>query len=171
MPRVFVALGSNLGDREAHLLQGACDICDVAGCSDLVSSSIFQTAPMGPQDQPDYLNSVCAFECGLEPHVLLGELQAIELKHGRVKNTKRWSARPLDLDILLYGTSQIASVDLTIPHIGIAQRSFVLWPLAELDSELDVPGLGGVQALMVDCERFGIQRYRTGPGESVQDAK
>lgn len=159
--RVFVALGSNLGDREAHLLQGAQDIAELNGCAKLVSSSIYETAPMGPQDQPDYLNSVCAFECDLEAFELLGQLQSIERQHGRVQSTQRWSARPLDLDIILFGNEQISSPELTIPHIGIAQRSFVLWPMAELDRELHVPGVGAVKALMSKCERFGIKQYRS----------
>ncbi len=159
MTRVFVALGSNLGDREAHLLQGVQDIAELSGCTALVSSSIYETAPMGPQDQPDYLNSVCAFECDLDAHTLLRELKLIERQHGRVHSTERWVARPLDLDILLFGNERISSEDLTIPHAGIAQRSFVLWPLAELDSGLLVPGLGAVQTLKSSCERFGIRRY------------
>lgn len=157
--RVFVALGSNLGDREAHLIQGASDIAALAGCSDLVRSSIYETAPMGPQDQPDYLNSACSFSCELNPQALLDELKTIERQHGRSHTTARWTARPLDLDILLFGEQQINTARLTIPHVGIAERSFVLWPLAELDGSLQIPGLAAVLDLMETCEDFGIRRF------------
>ncbi|MFK7994053.1 MAG: 2-amino-4-hydroxy-6-hydroxymethyldihydropteridine diphosphokinase [Granulosicoccus sp.] len=162
MSRVFVALGSNLGDRESHVLQGILDIQQIPDCSNIVSSSIYETAPMGPQDQPDYLNSVCSFQCELEPAQLLAELKQIEKHHGRVQTTERWTARPLDLDILLFGDQQINTEELTIPHVGIAQRSFVLWPLAELDKTLNIPGLGPVSDLMDNCQRYGIQRYHRG---------
>jgi len=160
MTRVFVALGSNLGDRRAHLLQGVRDIEQIPECSDVLSSSIYETTPMGPQDQPDYLNSVCSFRCELEPLALLDKLKTIEKQHGRIESTLRWTARPLDLDILLYGDRTLKSDVLTIPHVGIADRSFVLWPLAELDETLSVPGLGPVRQLMDSCQHFGIKRYR-----------
>lgn len=158
--RVFVALGSNLGDREGHLLQGAADIAEIADCSDLLMSSIYETAPMGPQDQPDYLNGVCRFQCALEPHTLLAELKLIERQHGRIQSTERWRARPLDLDILLFAEQRISSAELTVPHPGIAQRSFVLWPLAELEPALIVPDHGPVQTLMKDCPPLGIRRHQ-----------
>ena len=158
--RVFVALGSNLGDREGHLIQGAADIAELDDCSDLVMSSIYETEPLGPQDQPDYLNGVCSFRCELEPHALLGELKQIERQHGRIQSTERWSARPLDLDILLYAGQSISSAELTVPHPGIANRSFVLWPLNELEPELIVPLLGPVQLLMKDCPPLGIRRHQ-----------
>ena len=159
MSKVFVALGSNLGDREGHLLQGALDIADLKGCLAVVSSSIYETAPMGPQDQPDYLNCVCSFECELDTQALLVELRLIERQHGRIQSTERWSARALDLDILLFGERCISTIELTIPHVGIAQRSFVLWPLVELEPSLIVPGQGPVEQLQRTCEQFGIQRY------------
>lgn len=159
MTRVFAALGSNLGDREGHLLQGALDIADMEDCSTVVSSSIYETAPMGPQEQPDYLNCVCEFQCELDPFDLLAGFKLIERQHGRIQSTERWSARPLDIDILLFGEESIITAELTIPHVGIAHRSFVLWPLAELDPLLVVPGAGPVRQLQKTCEQFGIQRY------------
>jgi len=159
--KVFVALGSNLGDREGHLLQGAADIADIADCSDLQMSSIYETDPMGPQDQPDYLNTVCLFNCELEPHELLAELKLIERQHGRVQSTERWRARPLDLDIVLFADQRISSAELTVPHVGLAQRSFVLWPLAELAPELVVPDHGPVQQLIKACPPLGIRLHQS----------
>lgn len=159
MSRVFVALGSNLGDRASHLQQGIIDIHALPRCTDLVSSSVYETAPMGPQNQPDYLNSVCEFYCDAQPLDLLDALKQIEHSHGRSRITERWTARPLDLDILLFDDQRIDSQILTIPHPGLADRSFVLWPLFELDASLVVPDMGPVQELMKHCERYGIRQY------------
>ena len=157
--KVYVALGSNLGDREAHLIQGAKDIEELQDCSGLVMASLYETEPMGPQDQPDYLNSVCSFDCELEPLDLMHELKLIERQHGRVQSTERWRARPLDLDIILFGDRSVNTEELVIPHPGLAKRSFVLWPLAELNEGLSIPELGSIQQLMENCDRLGIQRY------------
>jgi 2-amino-4-hydroxy-6-hydroxymethyldihydropteridine diphosphokinase len=156
--KVYVALGSNLGDREAHLIQGASDIEELESCTALVMSSIYETRPMGPQDQPDYLNSACSFDCQLEPSELLHELKLIERQHGRIQSTERWRARPLDLDILLFGDLQIDSPDLKIPHPGLADRAFVLWPLAELNDSLHIPGCGDLKQLMQSCDELDIRR-------------
>ena len=157
--KVYVALGSNLGDREAHLIQGAKDIEELQDCSGLVMSSLYETEPMGPQDQPDYLNSVCSFDCELEPPVLMREMKLIERQHGRVQSTERWRARPLDLDIILFGDRSLNTEELVIPHPGLAKRSFVLWPLAELNESLSIPGFGSIQQLMENCDHLGIRRY------------
>jgi len=158
MSCVYVALGSNLGDRASHINLAAQQIEALAECSNLVCSSLYETAPMGPQQQPDYLNAVCRFECTLDPHELLAALKTLEQQHGRVQTTERWTARPLDLDIILFGQLSIQSDALTIPHVGVAHRSFVLWPLAELDDSLIIPGVGAVKELMQTCEQYGIRR-------------
>lgn len=159
-PLVFVALGSNLGDREQHLSDACEDISALAGVRELRCSSVFETDPMGPQNQPDYLNAVCQFYYSGSAGKLLNELQAIEKTHGRVKSTRRWTARPLDLDILLFGDQQIDEPELQIPHIGLAERSFVIWPLLELQPDLSIPGLGAVRELKKGCQEFGIQKYK-----------
>jgi 2-amino-4-hydroxy-6-hydroxymethyldihydropteridine diphosphokinase len=87
------------------------------------------------------------------------QLQELERQHGRQGGGQRWGARPLDLDILLFGDATIDEPDLTIPHIGLSQRSFVLWPLMELAPELVVPGLGSIRALQQGCQKFGIRRH------------
>lgn len=155
-PLVHVALGSNLGDRIEHIRAGSREIEALPRLRDLRLSSIYETQPMGPQDQPDYLNAVCSFRYGNSAHVLLSSLQHIERLHGRVSTTARWTARPLDLDIVLFGDKQVDEPDLVIPHIGLAERSFVLWPLLELDAEIEVPGLGPAKSLLSGCQQFGI---------------
>lgn len=157
--RAYVAIGSNLGDREAHIRQACTDIETLAICSNLLCSSVYETDPMGPQNQPDYLNAVCQFDCESSAEQLLVQLQAIEQVHGRARTKERWTARSLDLDILVFGDQQIDSLNLTVPHVGIAERSFVLWPLAELNAAMDIPGHGPIQRLLAHCERFGIRKF------------
>ena len=156
---VFVALGSNLGNREQHLSKACADISALQAVHDVMCSSVYETDPMGPQNQPDYLNAVCRFKYAGTAMQLLDELQFIEQEHGRAKSNERWTARPLDLDILLFGTEQIDEPRLQIPHIGIRERSFVLWPLLELEPELHIPGLGLAKDLSLHCQQFGIKTY------------
>lgn len=156
---VFVALGSNLGDRENHIRRGLVELAELADSTHFMASSIYETDPMGPQNQPDYLNAVCRFDYAGTPFSLLTELQAIERAHGRARVSERWTARALDLDILLFGNRVVAEAELQIPHVGIAHRSFVLWPLAEIAPELHIPGVGKVSDLSGSCPRFGIKLY------------
>ena len=116
---------------------------------------------MGPQDQPDYLNAVVALRTALPAHDLLIELQRIEHSHGRVRDGERWGPRTLDLDLLLYGQRIIESATLSVPHPGIAERSFVLWPLAELAPDLEVPGKGMISTLLTQCQQFGIRQLNS----------
>ncbi|MFK7855606.1 MAG: 2-amino-4-hydroxy-6-hydroxymethyldihydropteridine diphosphokinase [Granulosicoccus sp.] len=157
--RVYVAIGSNLGDRAAHIGKACEDISALAGCRDFRCSSIYETDPMGPQNQPDYLNAVCEFYYSGTAFDLLELLQAIEKAHGREQVSERWTARPLDLDIVLFGDLQIREPQLTVPHAGLANRSFVLWPLEELDPSLLIPGLGAVTELIAHCEHLGIRPF------------
>lgn len=145
--QVYVALGSNLGKRDAHL-DAACealaDLC-VNGSS-LKSSSRIETRAVVPADragenQPDYLNAVVSFRTELEPILLLDALQSIERERGREREgIPHWSARPLDLDLLLYGEQRVCEPRLTVPHARLLERRFVLQPLAELAPDLVIPG-------------------------------
>jgi len=113
---------------------------------------------MGPQDQPDYLNAVVGLQTTLAAFDLLSELQNIEHVHGRVRDGERWGPRTLDLDLLLYADEIISTPRLSVPHPGIAERSFVLLPLAELAPDLTVPNKGTVSKLLNQCAQFGIRR-------------
>lgn len=128
----YIGLGSNLGD-SVQILRDAVHALKKIGTVQV--SSLYQSPPMGPQDQPDYFNAVAILNTELEPLALLDYLQQCEQHAGRVR-LRHWGERTLDLDLLLYGTQQIQHPRLTVPHVGILQRDFVLVPLMELTPTL-----------------------------------
>jgi 2-amino-4-hydroxy-6-hydroxymethyldihydropteridine diphosphokinase len=149
----FVGLGSNLGHPVRRVRNAVRALEHVpetllSGCSRL-----YRGPPMGPTDQPDYVNAVVALHTSLGPSRLLGVLQGIEAAHGRRRDGPRWGPRTLDLDLLLLGGLSCRGPGLVLPHPGLADRAFVLLPLAELAPELEVPGLGRIRNLLarVDC--------------------
>lgn len=139
--RAYVGVGSNLGDRWSTL-QFAAQRLRVADprVALLRASRVYEAAPMGPP-QPRYLNAVLELETTMPPHELLALLQEVERAGGR-KRGRRWGARTLDLDLLLYGNMVVRTPDLVVPHPGVVSRRFVLEPLEELCPELVVPGVG-----------------------------
>ncbi|NOS73485.1 MAG: 2-amino-4-hydroxy-6-hydroxymethyldihydropteridine diphosphokinase [Methyloglobulus sp.] len=154
----YIGLGSNLESPVAQIKSARLAINALDNVKELAFSSLYASTPMGPQDQPDYVNAVMAVETGLPPLDLLHALQAIELEHGRVRGVQRWGARTLDLDLLLYGDHQIESPELIVPHKGIAERAFVLYPLSECVSDLVVPGFGRLSDLVTNCPLAGLRR-------------
>lgn len=135
---VFLGLGSNLSEPWQQLQQAIWSIGQLPGCQNLAASSPYQSKPMGPQDQPDYINAVLHIQTNLSPEALLSCTQRVENVQGRVRD-RRWGARTLDIDILLYEQLQIQSPDLIIPHYGMKERAFVLMPLAEIAPALRLP--------------------------------
>lgn len=154
----YIGLGSNLDDpiRQIGSARAACAM--LPGVTELAFSSLYRSSPMGPQDQPDYINAVMAVASELAAPDLLRQLQRIEREHGRIRTHQRWSARTLDLDLLIYGEQRINTDELTVPHPGLAVRAFVLYPLLEIAPTLVVPGLGRVDELVLNCPRDGLQR-------------
>lgn len=128
--RAYLSLGSNLGDRRAHLKEAVASIKGVVGVSD-----VYETAPVGGPPQDDYLNLVVAVDTDLTPRELLGVCHRLESAAGRVRG-ERWGPRPLDVDILWTDAGPVDEPDLEIPHPRMYQRRFVLEPLAELAPEL-----------------------------------
>jgi len=112
---------------------------------------------MGPQAQPDYLNAVAALDTRLAAEELLRELHLIEEQHGRERGPERWGPRTLDLDLLLYGDAQVEGDGLTVPHPGLPERNFVLYPLHEIAPQLHIPGAGSLQVLLERCSSLGLQ--------------
>lgn len=156
----YLGLGSNLADPVAQLCRARVAINEIGGVQELALSGFYRSPPMGPQDQPDYVNAVMAICTGLAPLDLLHALQGIENRQGRVRG-RRWGERTLDLDILLYGDRQINLPELTVPHIGLAERAFVLYPLQEIAPQLQVPGKGAIQQLVEHCPLAGLQRLQS----------
>lgn len=153
----YIGLGSNLADPVQQIAHARSAIKHLPGVTEQAFSSLYRSKPMGPQDQPDYVNAVMAIATRLPPMELLRALQTIETQQGRVRRGERWGARTLDLDILLYGDQRIATTDLVVPHCGIAERAFVLYPLHEIAPALTIPGLGPVSALCECCSAEGLQ--------------
>lgn len=159
----FIGIGSNLDD-PVKQMQEAWSALSVLRNTQLVStSSLYGSDPMGPQDQPDYVNSVAEISTQLSPLCLLDELQAVEDKQGRVRGHNRWTARTLDLDLLLYGQQVLTSERLTVPHPGITERSFVLMPLLEIAPNCIIPGKGSADTFAASAENFGIHRLQETP--------
>ncbi|MFM9877328.1 MAG: 2-amino-4-hydroxy-6-hydroxymethyldihydropteridine diphosphokinase [Rhodoglobus sp.] len=146
-----IALGSNLGDREATLRAAVRDIAAIEGVVLLRASNLYETPAVKPggvdTDAPAYLNAVVAVRSALDPHDLLAALNAIENAHGRVRQ-ERWGDRTLDLDIVSFGGQQLETPDLTLPHPRAFERAFVLAPWLEVEPAAVVPGRATVGELL-----------------------
>lgn len=139
MAIVYVALGANLGDPLQQAENAIAAIEQIPQTSVIKISPFYRSKPLGPQDQPDYLNAVIKIITELSPLALLKALQTIELNLGRVRKANRWGPRTLDLDILLYDNQVIQSEELTIPHYDMYNREFVLYPLFDIAPDLILP--------------------------------
>ena len=154
----YLGLGSNVGDRQAHL-RGAVAALREHGVEVEAISSLYETEPVGEVlDQPDFLNAVARIRTGLEPEELLYLCKAIEVEQGRMLGGQAHGPRPLDLDLLLLGDLELQTDRLTLPHPQVTSRRFVLEPLLELDPELTLPG----------GTRPADALARLGPGQRVE---
>lgn len=139
MGRVYLGLGTNLGDREANLLRTLSALAEIAEIEAI--SSVYGTAPVGHLDQPDFLNLVLAARTALEPEELLAETQRIEHELGRERSFRN-APRTIDIDLLLYDDRRISTPTLTVPHPRMRERGFVLRPLVEVAPGLRDPVTG-----------------------------
>ena len=152
----YIGLGANLADPVKQLLSARQHIQALTGIIELAFSPLYRSTPVGPQDQPEYVNAVMRVHTVYSPLQLLAELQAIENAHDRVRNL-RWGARTLDLDILLYGDQSIVLPELKIPHEEMVKRAFVLYPLADIaEPDLLIPGQGVLLDILANCPADGI---------------
>lgn len=152
----YIGLGSNLQDPVTQISSAIIQLDLLPNSSLYTCSSLYLSRPMGPPDQPAYINAVAHLKTRLQPSVLLSELQTIELEHGRERKSEQWGPRTLDLDILVYGNYSLISQDLTIPHPGIKWREFVLYPLHEINKNLMIPSLGTVHRIKQRCQSKGL---------------
>ena len=156
----YVGLGGNLDDPERQVLLGLDRLRDLPRSLLVSRSSLYASAPLGPIAQPDFVNAAAGLLTRLSPQELLAELKSLEAALGREPARERWGPRRIDFDLLVHGRSRLSEDGLEVPHPGIAERAFVLAPLAEIAPDLEVPGMGRVRVLLErlgtgDVERIG----------------
>jgi 2-amino-4-hydroxy-6-hydroxymethyldihydropteridine diphosphokinase len=157
----YIGLGSNLNEPEQQLQRAFEELDGLPSTRLMGRSSLYRNPPMGAAVQPDYINAVARLETGLNPVGLLEALQQIEQAHDR-RHDEHWGPRSLDLDLLLYDQEQINSDTLTVPHPGLTDRNFVLYPLAELDANLEIPGAEPLVTLLKSCSAEGLVKLEEG---------
>jgi 2-amino-4-hydroxy-6-hydroxymethyldihydropteridine diphosphokinase len=154
----YVGVGSNLEDPQQQVRRACEQLAHLPQTRRVRVSQLYRSIPLGPVAQPEFINAAVALLTQLPPLVLLGQLRALESAAGRPAQRERWGPRVLDLDLLAYGRERRADATLTLPHPGIVERNFVLYPLADIAPDLDLPGLGRVAELRgrVSSEGIGV---------------
>jgi 2-amino-4-hydroxy-6-hydroxymethyldihydropteridine diphosphokinase len=155
--RVYIGLGSNLGEPDRQVRHACAEIASLPGTQLCRCSSLYRTAPIGYADQPDFVNAVAEIRTTLAPLALLEALRAIEAGHGRIREFRN-GPRTLDLDVLIYGDLRMASDELILPHPRAHQRAFVLLPLLEIAPNCVIPGVGAARRWLPSCDDQGITR-------------
>ena len=153
----YLGLGSNLETPIEQLRNARLAIVKISGIEEIAFSSLYRSPPMDLKVQPDYINAVMAIETNLSPLELLAAMQHIENEQGRIRK-ERWGARTLDIDILLFGSEILNFPELCVPHYGITERAFVLYPLAEIAPDLTIPKYGKLTDLLNCCPLDGLER-------------
>ncbi|MEJ8325270.1 2-amino-4-hydroxy-6-hydroxymethyldihydropteridine diphosphokinase [Kosakonia sacchari] len=148
MTLAYIALGSNLASPLDQVNAAMTALGEIPQSRIVAVSSLYRTPPLGPPDQPDYLNAAVALETALEPETLLDHTQRIELQQGRVRKAERWGPRTLDLDIMLFGDLTLNTERLTVPHYDMKNRGFMLWPLFEIAPDLRFPDGTSLQEIL-----------------------
>ena len=154
----YIGIGSNLNSPIKQVKKAIVNLVILPEITILNSSSFYQSRPVGPQDQPDYINAVVALETRLSPEALLKALQSLEESQGRKRSGIRWGARTIDLDILLYGKDIIQTKALSIPHPQLKVREFIIYPLCEIAPNLILPTGDSVLSLKELCSAKGIKK-------------
>jgi 2-amino-4-hydroxy-6-hydroxymethyldihydropteridine diphosphokinase len=155
---VYIGIGSNLQQPIEQVRQALLRLAEIPQTRVTAQSPLYRSTPLGPANQPDYINAVAALVTELAPLDLLDALQTIERQQGRVRSSEHWGPRTLDLDILLYGEQKIANDRLIVPHPGLGERNFVLYPLYDIAGEdLQIPGLGLLGKLLQACPSQGLE--------------
>ena len=150
MTLAYIAIGSNLASPLEQVNAAVQALGEIPQSRIVALSSFYRTPPLGPQDQPDYLNAAVVLETTLDAETLLDNTQRIELQQGRVRKAERWGPRTLDLDIMLFGDEVITSPRLTVPHYDMKNRGFMLWPLFEIAPDLRFPDGPALPAVLAN---------------------
>ena len=154
----YVGLGSNLSDPRRQVEIAFEALASMAGTRLELRSRLWRSQPMGPQDQPAFVNAAAGLLTTKTPRELLVDLKAIERHMGKTEPEVRWGPRLIDLDLLVFDGTPVDEPDLRLPHPGLHERNFVLYPLAEIAADLWVPGLARVCALRERVSGEGIER-------------
>jgi 2-amino-4-hydroxy-6-hydroxymethyldihydropteridine diphosphokinase len=153
---VYIGLGANLNQPEQTIRQALLELQKLDNVEFVTQSKLYSSAPMGPQDQPDYVNAVALVRIFLIAHDLFKLTCDIEQKHGRTRNGEHWGPRTLDLDILLFGQQMINDEHLTVPHYGMKEREFVIYPMLDISPDLVLPCGTKLQALTKSVSLNGM---------------
>lgn len=157
MAHAYVALGSNLDDPEAQVRNALAALDELPGTRVARASCLYRTPPWGILEQPWFVNAAAALDTELDPLALLQALQGLEQGVGRERGTQRWGPRRIDLDLLLYDGLVIDTPELQLPHPRLAERAFVLVPLADVARNLALPGGQSVETLLSQVDASGIE--------------
>jgi 2-amino-4-hydroxy-6-hydroxymethyldihydropteridine diphosphokinase len=154
----YVAIGSNLGDPLKNVRDSFAQLAGLPATRLIARSRLYRSAPLGPQDQPHYVNAAAGLLTMLSATELLGELKRLEQVLGRTTPIVRWGARVIDFDLSVFGMQRMTTDRLTLPHPGVPVRNFVLYPLQDIAPDLDVPGHGRVRELVarVSAESLSV---------------
>jgi 2-amino-4-hydroxy-6-hydroxymethyldihydropteridine diphosphokinase len=152
----YVALGSNLDDPATQIELAFDALSELPDCRLIARSRRYRTQPLGPQDQPEFVNAAAGLLTTLSARELLVALKNLERTLGRDVPVVRWGPRRIDLDLLVHGDAQISESDLVVPHRGLPERNFVLYPLCDIAPDLHVPGHGRVRQLAARVGAAGL---------------
>jgi len=152
----YIGLGSNLLDPEVQVRQALRGLAELPRTLCLAVSRLYGSRPLGPVTQADFVNAAAGVLTELSALELLQELRRMEAQAGRPAVHEHWGPRVIDLDILVFGREQLASAELTLPHPGVVERNFVLYPLADIAPDLEVPGHGQVRELLARVSPDGV---------------
>jgi len=159
--RVYIGIGSNLDNPVAQVLEAVEELEMIPDTILAERSSLYSGKPMGPGDQPDYVNAVAAMDTLLSAAELHEALIRIEDLQGRTREGDKWEPRIIDLDLLLYGNHSIDTATLTVPHPGMHERDFVIIPLEEVAGNLKIPGRGHLYSLINKCKSHSLKKLIT----------
>jgi 2-amino-4-hydroxy-6-hydroxymethyldihydropteridine diphosphokinase len=154
----YIGVGSNLDDPRSQVLRAISRLAELPTTRVVLTSPLYVSQPFGPVAQPDFVNAVVGVLTQLEPLALLAQLRSLEAALGRPEKRERWGPRVIDLDVLVYGRERRNDPELTLPHPGIVERNFVLYPLTDIAPDLDIPGLGRVTELKERVMSEGLRR-------------
>jgi 2-amino-4-hydroxy-6-hydroxymethyldihydropteridine diphosphokinase len=154
----YIGVGSNLSEPRTQVMQARWHLAQLPRTRIVLTSGLYGSRPFGPVKQPDFVNAVVGVLTQLDPETLLSQLRAIETAMGRPAQRERWGPRVIDLDLLLFGHERRSEEALMLPHPGISERNFVLYPLAEIAPDLELPGLGRVAELAGRLTTEGLTR-------------